>query len=158
MCVTVRSTSTMRSRFQLLRMLRKWSSCSLLMYCSPRLAMYGWTLRGPASRLPGSTSSASSPSAVAAGAGPTRLPPSIEVAARGGLAGAPGRSGFLVSAAGSLAAAGAAAPGFFGGGAVLCGGDATALPRSGSGLCAVGFLTAGGLAAVLHLADLGPGP
>ena len=38
-----------------LRILRKCSSCSLLMYCSPRLAMYGGTLRGPASRLPGSS-------------------------------------------------------------------------------------------------------
>jgi len=85
------------------------------------------------------------------------LPPSIEVAARGGLAGASGRSGFLVSAAGSLAAAGAAAPGFFGGGAVLCGGAATALTRSGSGLCAVAFLTAGRLAAFLPFADLGAG-
>ena len=57
MCETVRSTSTMRSRFQLLRIVRKCSSCSLLMYCSPRLTMYGCTLRGPASRLPGSTPS-----------------------------------------------------------------------------------------------------
>ena len=39
MCETVRSTSTMRSRFQLLRMLRKCSSCPLFMYSSPRLTM-----------------------------------------------------------------------------------------------------------------------
>src|ERR1700722_15561618 len=51
MCSTVRSTSTMRSRFQFCRMRVKCSSCSLLMYCSPRRAMYGLTLRGPARRL-----------------------------------------------------------------------------------------------------------
>src|ERR1700722_20031766 len=42
------------------------------MYCSPRLTMYGWTLRGPASRLPGSGASFSSVSLAAvcgAGAG-----------------------------------------------------------------------------------------
>ena len=70
MCETVRSTSTMRSRFQLLRMLRKCSSCSLLMYSSPRLTMYGCTLRGPASRLPGSTASPSSTSGPAADGAP----------------------------------------------------------------------------------------
>src|SRR3569833_387788 len=53
----------MRSRFQLFKISRKCSVCSLLMYCSPRLTMYGWTLRGPASRLPGSTPSLSSFSA-----------------------------------------------------------------------------------------------
>ena len=62
MCETVRSTSSMRSRFQLLRMLRKCSSCSLFMYASPRLVMYGVTLRGPASRLPASSDSSASSS------------------------------------------------------------------------------------------------
>src|SRR5262245_19356189 len=66
MCETVRSTSSMRSRFQLLRMLRKCSSCSLFMYASPRLVMYGVTLRGPASRLPASISSSESLSLAAA--------------------------------------------------------------------------------------------
>ena len=51
MCSTVRSTSTIRSRFQFCRMRAKCSNCSLFMYCSPRRAMYGFTLRGPASRL-----------------------------------------------------------------------------------------------------------
>src|SRR5258706_322105 len=37
------------------------------MYCSPRLAMYGLTLRGPASRLPGSAASCSSTSTVPRG-------------------------------------------------------------------------------------------
>src|SRR5262245_33395515 len=66
MCSTVRSTSTIRSRFQLNKMLRKCSSCSLFMYCSPRLAMYGCTLRGPARRLV-SPMSLSSPSAGTSG-------------------------------------------------------------------------------------------
>ena len=57
---TVRSTSTMRSRFQFCRMRAKCSSCSLLMYCSPRRAMYGLTLRGPARRLAEPDSSPSS--------------------------------------------------------------------------------------------------
>ena len=54
MCETVRSTSSMRSRFQPFRMFLKCSSCTAFMYCSPRLAMYGVTFRGPASRLPAS--------------------------------------------------------------------------------------------------------
>src|SRR5690349_1988793 len=66
MCETVRSTSSMRSRFQPLRMLRKCSSCSLFMYASPRLVMYGVTLRGPASRLPASGLSSESLSLAAA--------------------------------------------------------------------------------------------
>src|SRR5688572_20545479 len=74
MCETVRSTSSMRSRFQLLRMLRKCSSCTLFMYASPRLAMYGVTLRGPASRLPASSDSSPSPSPCT-GRGVAVIPP-----------------------------------------------------------------------------------
>src|SRR5450432_3938920 len=51
MCSTVRSTSTIRSRFQFCSIRAKCSNCSLFMYCSPRRAMYGFTLRGPANRL-----------------------------------------------------------------------------------------------------------
>jgi len=40
----------------------------LLMYCSPRLTMYGCTCADTASRLPGSIVSPSSPSAFTAGA------------------------------------------------------------------------------------------
>src|SRR5690242_5510327 len=50
----------MRSRFQPFRMFLKWSSWTEFMYCSPRLAIYGVTFRGPASRLPASLSSPSS--------------------------------------------------------------------------------------------------
>src|SRR3984957_14983484 len=39
------------------------------MYCSPRLTIYGWTLRGPASRLPGSRLSFSSASLALLGGG-----------------------------------------------------------------------------------------
>src|SRR5688572_17238361 len=53
----------MRSRFQPFRISRKCWSCSLFMYASPRLVMYGVTLRGPASRLPASRVSSPSPSA-----------------------------------------------------------------------------------------------
>src|SRR5262245_127924 len=60
---TVRSTSSMRSRFQPFRMSRKCWSCSLFMYASPRLVMYGVTLRGPASKLPASMVSSASLSA-----------------------------------------------------------------------------------------------
>src|SRR5712675_3675515 len=49
------------------------------MYCSPRLAMYGLTLRGPASRLPGSAASCSSIST-----GPRGNSRSVVVVATGG--------------------------------------------------------------------------
>src|SRR5256886_4222940 len=156
MCVTVRSTSTMRSRFQLLRIRRKCSSCCLLMYCSPRLAMYGCTLRGPASRLPGSIVSPSSPSAFTAGAAAERFAAIIVAVAGGGVAGAT-RRGFLSSTGGALPAAGRAARGFFGSAAVLRGCPAAALTRTGSGLRPTAFLTAGRLAGFLPFADLGAG-
>src|ERR1700730_11420922 len=157
MCVTVRSTSTMRSRFQLLRMKRKCSSCCLLMYCSPRLTMYGCTLRGPASRLPGSMVSPSSPSAFTAGAAAERFAVIIVAVAGGGAVAAPARSGFLGSTGGSPPVAGTAARGFFGAPTGLRACATAALTRSGSGLRPTAFLTAGRLAAFLPFADLGAG-
>src|SRR5579863_488653 len=148
MCETVRSTSSMRSCFQLSRMLRKCSSCSLLMYSSPRLAMYGWTLRGPASRLPGSAASASSPSPAAGGI----VRPTREVAALGGRGA--GRSG-LRSCAGSAAAGAALRRGA--GAAPLRACVATARARLASPLRATTFLTGDRLAAFLPLADFGAG-
>src|SRR3984893_16781020 len=157
MCVTVRSTSTMRSRFQLLRMKRKCSSCCLLMYCSPRLTMYGCTLRGPASRLPGSMVSPSSPSAFAAGAAAERFALIIVAVAGGGAVAAPARGAFLGSPFASPPAPGTAGSGFFGAAEVLRACATAALTRTGSALRPTAFLTAGRLVAFLPFADLGAG-
>src|SRR5260370_16439489 len=157
MCVTVRSTSTMRSRFQLLSIRRKCSSCCLLMYCSPRLRMYGFTVRGPASRLPGSIVSPSSPSAFTACATAARFAVIMVAVAGGGAGGAATRSGLLTSTGGGGAGAGRGARGFFGAAAVLRACPAAALTRPGSGLRPSAFLTAGRLAAFLPFADLGAG-
>src|SRR5690606_10221660 len=52
MCRTVRSTSSLSSRFHASRMLRKCSSCPSLMYGSPRFGSYGLKPRtGPNSTL-----------------------------------------------------------------------------------------------------------
>ncbi len=160
MCVTVRSTSTMRSRFQLLRIRRKCSSCCLLMYCSPRLTMYGCTLRGPARRLPGSIASPSSPSAFTAGATAEleRVAVIIVAVAGGGAVATPARSGLFSSTGGAApAAGGTAATGFFGGATVLRTCATAALARTGSALRPTAFLTAGRLAAFLPFADFGAG-
>src|SRR3984893_3075784 len=160
MCVTVRSTSTMRSRFQLLRMKRKCSSCCLLMYCSPRLTMYGCTLRGPASSLPGSIVSPSSTSALTAGAATelARVAVIMVAVAGVGAVAVPARSGLLSSTGGvPPAAAGTAATGFFGAATVLRACATAALACTGSALRPTAFLTAGRLAAFLPFADLGAG-
>src|SRR4051812_22452723 len=148
MCETVRSTSIIRSRFQELRMLRKCSSCSLFMYASPRLVMYGVTLRGPASRLPGSTLSSPSLSAARAaaelgefegtpvavttmrsGGEDLRIAWATDVAGGAGLPGegvgfTPATAGFPV-ATGFAAAAGFGAGAAFVGAAILAAGDFT---------------------------------
>src|ERR1700730_2281103 len=160
MCVTVRSTSTMRSRFQLLRIRRKCSSCCLLMYCSPRLTMYGCTLRGPASSLPGSIVSPSSTSALTAGAATelARVAVIMVAVAGVGAVAVPARSGLLSSTGGvPPAAAGTAATGFFGAATVLRACATAALACTGSALRPTAFLTAGRLAAFLPFADFGAG-
>src|SRR5580765_7470718 len=147
---TVRSTSTIRSRFQLLRMVRKCSSCSLLMYCSPRLTMYGCTLRGPASRLPGSRPSPSSASAFT-GAGGLR-------GAGGATAVALRAVSFLgASGAASAAAIGRCAAGFLGSTAFLRACVATTRARGASGLRATAFRAGGRLTAFLPFAAFGAG-
>src|SRR6516165_8912592 len=154
MCETVRSTSTIRSRFQLLRMLRKWSSCSLFMYSSPRLTMYGLTSRGPARRLPGSIPSLSSPSVFRAGAAGRALA-GWGVGAGGGVA-----TGFFISAAGSPAASSGCATGALRGGAaraVLRPWAATTRTLAASGLRGSALRTTVRLAAFLPLVDFGAG-
>src|SRR5580704_17584446 len=147
MCETVRSTSTIRSRFQLLRMLRKCSSCSLLMYCSPRLTMYGCTLRGPASRLPGSSDSPSSASALTgAGRGAEGTAEAVTGSARA--------RGFLISISGWGAAVTA---GFLGATAVLRTCALTGRGRAPSGLRASGLRAGGRLTGFLPFADFGAG-
>ena len=160
MWVTVRSTSTMRSRFQPWRMLRKWSSCSLLMYCSPRLAMYGLTSRGPARRLPGSSPSLSSPSVPAAALW-ARTGVSWGLGAGGVTAiGAAGRRGFFISATGSPGASVACTAFALRGtvGVLLraCP-TTTTLARALSGLRPSALRAAGRLAAFLPLGDLAAG-
>ena len=161
MCETVRSTSTIRSRFQLLRMLRKWSSCSLFMYSSPRFRMYGLTSRGPARRLPGSMPSPSSTSAFTAGAAARALAGG-DTGAAGGVATPTGRGGFFISTAASPAAASSGcAVGALRGGAAMaflrpCA-AATPRARAPSGLCGSTLRTAGRLAAFLPLVDFWAG-
>src|ERR1700686_4672440 len=147
----------MRSRFQLLRMKRKCSSCCLLMYCSPRLTMYGCTLRGPASRLPGSIVSPSSPSAFTAGAAAERFAVLIVAVAGGGAVAAPARSGLLGSPGGPPPGGGTAGSGFFGATTVLRACATAPLTRTGSALRPSAFLTAGRLAAFLPFVAFGAG-
>src|ERR1035441_4861748 len=110
---TVRSTSCIRSRFQLSRICWKCVSWCLLMYCSPRLATYGCTLRGPDRRLPGSELSPSSVSGavtirVACEATVAAVNPLVEgPCADGPLAGAAGRCGLWLSGLRSVPALGA---------------------------------------------------
>src|SRR2546430_3964364 len=99
------------------------------MYCSPRLAMYGWTLRGPASRLPGSIVSPSSPSAFTACPAERFAVIMVAVAGAG-----PARGGFLSSTGASPPAAGTAAGGLFGAARLLRGGAAAALAPTRPGL------------------------
>src|SRR5580658_4326574 len=128
-------------------MLRKCSSCSLLMYCSPRLTMYGCTLRGPASRLPGSMDSASSGSLAPAGA--ARL--------LSGGAGGTGRGGFFASTAAGAGGACGASSGLRGATATLLRAGATASGRAGrpGSLRVTAFLTVERLTAFLPFADFG---
>src|ERR1039457_31640 len=87
------------------------------MYASPRLEMYGWTLRGPARRLPGSPLSDSSAScATSTGVTRTGIDTGAGLAALGGL----GWLRFAATGSARLRAlAGSADVGFFVGGAVL---------------------------------------
>src|SRR5579862_8100344 len=78
------------------------------MYCSPRLATYGFTLRGPASRLLGSTPSSSSRSAPVRGGGRT-AGPAGGVAARTGAGVALALLALRAAVAAGLAASGRAA-------------------------------------------------
>src|SRR5690606_9661963 len=138
MCSTVRSTSCIRSRFQLLRIVRKCSSCSLLMYCSPRRGMYGFTLRGPASRfvLGASWLSRSSASLLVSLSREIGITGLAAMIARAGAAGAGFGSGF-----GGVALATASLAGFaFGGLAV-----GVALADLAAGLAALGRCAAAGL-------------
>src|SRR5688572_6765642 len=136
----------MRSRFQVLRIRRKCSVCSLFMYCSPRRGMYGLTLRGPASRLVLATSGPSPSSA-----SPPAVSRSFKFKGVTGLAGIVGLAGTVVAARtgfeGTVAGAGCAltAAGFGGGAAVgLAAGFATAFGL-GAGLAFA--TTAGGFLA-----------
>src|SRR6185436_9360997 len=143
--------------------LRKCSSCSLFMYASPRLVMYGVTLRGPASRLPASgASSASLSFAAVRGAGLSvpidgtpfavttmrsdggvlRIACATGVAAAGALATGDG----LLNAAGFAATVALAATGFAGAGlaALLA---ATGFVAAGFFAVNLGFSTFFGFAA-----------
>src|SRR6185503_980641 len=134
---TVRSTSFMRSRFQVLRIWRKCSSCSLPMYCSPRRGMYGLTLRGPASRLVLETSGLSASSA--------SLPPAASRSLR--FRGVTGLAGVGLAGIVALARAGFDATVAGAGCALTAAGFGTG---AGAGL-ATGFATAFGLGAGLAL-------
>src|SRR2546430_6720969 len=100
-------------------------------------------------------SPASAP-AFPAGAAAERFGAVIVAVAGGGVAGAT-RRGFLSSTGGALPAAGRAARGFFGSPAVLRGGPAAALTRTGSGLRPPALLTAGPAARFFPFARLGAG-
>src|SRR6185436_12392197 len=129
----------MRSRFQVLRIRRKCSVCSLFMYCSPRRGMYGLTLRGPASRLVLETSGLS-PSSASPPAAASR---SLMFRGVTGLAGIVGLAGIAAVArtgfAGTLAAEG-------------CGLTAAGFGTGAGVGLAAGFATALGLGAGLGLA------
>src|SRR5215469_16443867 len=119
---------------------------------------YGCTLRGPASRLPGSTPSLSSLSAGGAlRAGFSAVGGTLE----DGSGGAAGRSAFRASSAASASGAWTAGAGLRGV-AITVGflrgcGAAPMRGRGASGLRTTGFLVGGRLAAFLPFADFGAG-